>query len=238
MMKQKEFRCDRPGCDKVFSRTPHNSQSTQLYCSRACAVHINNSKFPKRKAKIAQCAYCKKDFKGQEIYCSLRCKNDSQVIGKKEILRKISAFQKEHGRIPLKREFLHYSAARDRFGSWNLAITAAGFKPNPVLFAERHHAQDGHMCDSLAEKIIDDWLYERNIPHRRNEHYPGNPKLTADFVTDTMWIEFFGLKGELKKYDKSVREKLRLAKEHQLPLMALYPKDLFPRNKLAILLKS
>ena len=56
-----------------------------------------------------------------------------------------------------------YGEAREIFGSWNNAVEAAGFKPNPVLFAEKHTADDGHHCDSLAEKIIDDWLNSQKI---------------------------------------------------------------------------
>lgn len=133
----------------------------------------------------------------------------------------------------MKIEFLHYSAARDRFGSWNKAIVAAGFDPNPVKFAKKYFANDGHFCDSLTEKIIDDWLDEKNIKHERNIKYPGNPKLTADFVTKHYWIEFFGLFGEMEDYDALIREKQKLARRYKLPLVELYPKDLFPVSHLS-----
>jgi len=130
-------------------------------------------------------------------------------------------------------EFFHYNAARDRFGNWNKAIIAAGFTPNPVLFSRKHIAKDGHTCDSFAEKIIDDWLFEKNIAHERNKKYPDNPKLTTDFVTEKYWIEFFGLIGELKEYDKVLRKKYKLAKKYDLPFKAVYPKDIFPINRLS-----
>ena len=51
--------------------------------------------------------------------------------------------------------YVVYGKARYVFGTWNNAISAAGYKPNPVMFARHHIASDGHRCDSLAEKIIE-----------------------------------------------------------------------------------
>jgi len=125
-----------------------------------------------------------------------------------------------------------YRTTRKLFGSWNKAIEAAGYKPNPVKFAEKHTANDAHICDSFAEKIIDDWLHERGIKHERNIKYPGNPKLTVDFVTEFHWIEFFGLAGEIQEYDKLLKKKRRICQKYNLKLIELYPKDITPENKL------
>lgn len=135
-------------------------------------------------------------------------------------------------RVPLKREFSRTKSARVRFGSWNNAIKAAGFKPNPVMFARRHKANDGHICDSFAEKIIDDWLYARKINHKRSIPYPTNLGLRVDFIVGDYWIEFFGLHGQHKRYDELKKEKLKLVKEYNLKFIEIYPKDLFPNNKL------
>jgi len=118
-------------------------------------------------------------------------------------------FYKDHSRIPLKRECIHYHAVRIRFKGWNNAILVAGFDPNPVMFAKKYLANDGHKCDSLSERIIDDWLSRRNINHQRSVPYPNNEQFTADFVVDKYWIEFFGLSGELKRYDYLKRKKER-----------------------------
>jgi len=129
-----------------------------------------------------------------------------------------------------------YRTARELFGSWNKAITAAGLQPNPVRFANRQTAKDGHMCDSLAEKIIDDWLYSNNIEHQRNIPYPNSP-YTADFLINGKFLEFLGLNGELKEYDKNTRLKEKLVKKHGLKLIKVYPKDLFPVNHLSEIIK-
>lgn len=234
---QRKCACSKNGCGKFFLRSPKDARSNYLYCSRSCAVSVNNTRFPKRKAIIKKCVYCRGVFRENKAYCSRACKNKSQVITSEEILKMVRGFYKKHKRIPLKREFLSYRPARDRFGSWNKAIIAAGFKPNPVKFAESHTSKDGHKCYSISEKIIDDWLYEKGIFHKKEVNYPANPKLTADFVTPKYWVEFFGLKGEIKDYDRLIKEKFRIAKKYKLPLVALYPRDLIPVNKLGKILQ-
>ena len=125
-----------------------------------------------------------------------------------------------------------YRKARDVFGTWNKAIEIAGYEPNPVMFAKRYVARDGHQCDSLAEKIVDEWFYSKGIPHERSTPYPEGYKLTCDFVVNNIFIEFFGLKGELKEYDRLVKLKRKLSRKYKFKLIELKPTHLFPKNKL------
>ena len=242
-IKRIEQICANPNCNRKVSRESaqfRKSKSGHIFCSLSCAAIINNLK----RQKIKICPVCGKEFYGQRIYCSNLCRFNSLKykprvikVSKIQIITEIKKFHKTNQRIPLKREFHHYNATRLRFGTWNKAIKAAGFKPNPVLFAKKHIANDGHKCDSVAEKIIDDWLYARKIKHKRGIPYPENSLLTVDFVTKNNWIEFFGLAGNLKKYDRLVKEKQMLAKKYKLPLLEIYPKDLFPVNRLSKLIK-
>jgi len=151
---------------------------------------------------------------------------------KEDLTNFIRKFYKERGRIPTKREVSSHKPYVRLFNSWNNAIKRAGFEPNPVMFAKKYIANDGHKCDSLAEKIIDDWLYARRIEHKIHVPYPGNNSLTADFVVENNWIEFFGLDGELVTYDLLKKKKLRIAKRLNLSLTAIYPRDLFPKCRL------
>lgn len=234
-----ELTCPNPHCNKTFYRPLNQTyRFNQSFCSRSCAATVNNSKFPKRRAATFQCAYCHQQFKGHRIYCSRTCKNQSQTISATEIIKGIQEFHKKRGRIPIKIEFPHYGAAQERFDSWNKAIVAAGFNPNPVMFAQRHIANDGHECDSFAEKVIDDWLTEKNIAHTRKAPYPSNRILTADFLIDDKLIEYFGLAGVLKDYDKLIQEKRRIVKKYGLKLIEIYPKNLFPKNCLSEVLKT
>ncbi|HEX6977019.1 MAG TPA: hypothetical protein VF185_01490 [Patescibacteria group bacterium] len=229
------LKCQRVGCNKKIRRAPAElSRNNGAYCSRTCAAIVNNVKYPNRHklAIVKKCSYCGKDFTRRKKYCSVNCQHKGAVIGKEFILNQIKEFVKREGRIPMKREFYHYHAVRGRFGTWNNAIKAAGFEPNPVMFAKKYVAKDGHRCDSLAEKIIDDWLYKRHINHKRSFPYPGNRKFTADFVIKDYWVEFFGLHGELKRYDLLMKRKLRLVRKNKIKLIEIYPKDLFPKGHL------
>jgi len=241
--KQKEFKCANPQCNKLFTRSPHEIPVTQrCFCSISCATIINNKiRELKRPKKYCANPNCHKIIPRRNKYCSNKCdgmmKTISDEIYINKIIRRIQRFHNKNNRIPMKREMWGiYKPARKIFGSWNKAIIAAGFKPNPVMFAEKHIANDGHKCDSLAEKIIDDWLYERSIVHQTKVPYDGT-KMTADFKVGNTLVEFFGLQGEVIKYDRLVKEKEKIVKERNLSLIKIYPEDLFPRNKLSEILK-
>lgn len=223
--------CENPECGKRFFRRRYKV-SKHSYCSHSCAVTVNNKTHPRNPGIVKICAHCSKEFKGREKYCSRKCKDLGESISGKELLSLINEFVKKNNRIPYKKEFTHHHAARLRFGTWNNAVRTAGFDPNPVRFANRHVAKDGHKCDSFAEKIIDDWLYARGIKHKRNFPYPGNKGFTCDFIIGNKWIEFFGLSGELRRYDNLMRRKLNLVRKYNLDLIRIYPKDLIPIRKL------
>ena len=230
---RRTYKCANPDCSNVFTRALGQLVKSQfLYCSRSCSATINNSKFPKRIAKIKTCQYCQTKFKGDNSnFCSKNCQSKNQIITSEIIIGQIQGFYKHNGRIPFKQEFHHYKAARCRFGTWNNAVKAAGFNPNPVKFAKKYIANDGHHCDSLAEKIIDDWLYARKIPHLRSFPY-GQNRMTADFKVNDIFIEFLGLTGELESYDKLADRKKKLWKRQKLNVISIYPQHLFPKSRL------
>ena len=154
---------------------------------------------------------------------------------RQQLISKIKDFREEFGRIPTKREFYnHWQPFRRVFGSWNNAILAAGFKPNPVLFANKWQAKDGHICNSLSEKIIDDFLSASNIEHQKDVYYPNQKKFSADFlIRGKFWIEFLGLKNVSKRYDRLFERKKALAKKNGIRIVELFPGDLFPKDRLA-----
>lgn len=152
---------------------------------------------------------------------------------KEDLLNKIKAFYFKKGRIPLKREFGDPKIYRKHFGTWNNAIRIAGFKPNPVIFSYKFKSEDGHVCDSFAEKIIDDWLNQHTIKHKRNFRY-GDTKMTADFmIKPNIIVEFFGLAGVQKTYDEIIIKKRELCKNLGFKLIEIYPKDIIPKNHLS-----
>lgn len=155
---------------------------------------------------------------------------------KNDLVNFIQDFTTKKGRIPLKREVTSHHPYIRLFGSWNNAIKQAGFKTNPVKFAKKHTAFDGHRCDSFAEFIIDNWLYQHKIPHQVHVRYL-NSAMSSDFLINNVRIEFIGLEGEIKRYDQLLKKKRILIKKRGLKVIEIYPKDLFPKNKLDLVLK-
>lgn len=240
--------CNNDACRKTIKRTPKEmALSRRHFCSQSCAATINSKyRVIARKTKYHQkyCANtaCKIAIPVRNIYCSVKCQRSLDKVSKEEYARRtleaIQTFFKKTGRIPFKKELWRvYKPARIAFGTWNNAISAAGFKPNPVMFANKYLANDGHRCDSMAEKIIDDWLSENGTQHDRRIPY-GKNKMTADFRIGSTLIEFFGLHGQHDGYDRLVEKKQKLWQKQHLKVIALYPKDILPKNRLAESLSS
>ena len=150
---------------------------------------------------------------------------------KEDLIGFIRKFVEQKKRIPFKKEVSSHKPYVRLFGSWNNAIKAAGFSPNPTKFAKKHRAFDGHKCDSFAEFVIDNWFSQNKILHQIHIPYPGS-NMSCDFMMDDTRIEFIGLKGEAKKYDQLLKKKRNLAKKLGLTVIEIYPEDPFPKNKL------
>jgi len=236
--------CANPNCNKKVSRLLNQfkkSKSSRIFCSASCAAIVNNL----ARREIKKCPICGKQFYGTRKYCSKLCRSKavnprkkSESKRREEVLNEIRAFYKLQERIPIKKERPGLARrAQAVFGTWNKAIKTAGFEPNPVIFSKKFIAKDGHICDSLAEKIIDDWLTSRKIKHTRSVPYPEDKKLTVDFVIRNNWIEFLGLNGVIRRYDKLVEKKRRLCRKYKLSLIEIYPKDLFPVNHLSEIIR-
>ena len=247
--------CDNASCQKKFYRPKGNIHKfSHHFCSQSCAAVVNN-KITNRKSKIKKLSkkcgspQCIQLIDSNQTYCSRKCFREcvrlipplnkiNPNIYANRVISKIKNFVRLYNRIPLKRELQNdYRPARIAFGTWNNAVKAAGFNPNQLKFTHKYIANDKHICDSLAEKIIDDWLYARKIKHQRNVYYPGQKRFKTDFKIGDYWFEFFGLEGQLKRYDELKKKKLHLIKKLNLKLIKIYPLDLFPKNKLDKVLK-
>lgn len=235
-------KCDNPSCHKVVTASP---KAKNAYCSRNCSAKHGNLQrlkpFVLVKCANTKCSHFLRNHDSK--YCSVECVNMSKkgITGytEEKLLNMFQEFQKIHGRIPTKAELGHLNRpARNLFGSWNKAIKAAGLIPNEVIFSKKFTANDGHICDSLSEKIIDDWLSARKIHHDVHVKYPWNNGMSADFKVGEYWVEFFGLAGQLKRYDALKKDKIALIKKYKLKIVHLYLSDIFPINKLDTKLKS
>jgi len=131
-----------------------------------------------------------------------------------------------------------FSRIIDHFGSWLALLLEAGILEDGTRKMPRGTqclARDGHVCLSIAEKMIDDLLTEMGISHEKEVKYP-NSKLRCNFFANSVYIEYFGLTGNAE-YDDKTKEKLSLGKRLRIKMLALYPEDVIQysdlRKKLA-----
>jgi len=251
-LRGKTLTCDNIRCDKKFYRAPNNILSHN-YCSRSCAAIVNNQRYPKWPKRY--CVKCRTEFKNRNSkYCSSKCgwsalyNNHGHITSKYtsgEIRETIKKLAKKLGRSPSRRELgnISYAAIRS-FGSWNKAVAAVGLEPHRshdhrMYKRSRTKATDGHLCDSISEAIIDNWLHKNKIKHSRNVQYPNTNHL-ADWAVNNrrIFIEYFGLANDSPRYDRCITEKKLLCKEGKIKLIEIYPKDLYPKNLLNLKLSK
>lgn len=122
---------------------------------------------------------------------------------------------------------------KELFGSWLKALIEAEILEDGTRRTSRGTqclAKDGHVCLSLGEKTIDDFLFSYGIIHEKEPFYPeGN--FRADFLVDETFIEYFGLQGD-PEYDVKIRLKQRICEKHGVELISIYPSDLVNMKKL------
>lgn len=125
------------------------------------------------------------------------------------------------------------SRVKELFNSWLKALIDAGILENGTRRTGRGTqciANDGHVCLSLGEKTIDDFLSNHGYIHIKEPPYPeGNYR--ADFQIGQVFLEYFGLKGN-GEYDKKIIEKQKICKKHGIRLISIYPNDLISLKRL------
>lgn len=127
---------------------------------------------------------------------------------------------------------------RMELGSWFHGLVYSGVYPEGTVKTARGIktiSKDGHVCLSLGELQIDNWLHHHGIPHEREVHYPYHPELNpnggrrnglrSDWVVGDVWIEYFGMVGEIT-YDEKREQKTILASSLGLNLISIFPPDL------------
>ena len=125
-------------------------------------------------------------------------------------------------------------AVKELFPTWAHLLDAAGLLEgdyNPNSRGRRSISSCKHLCLSLGERYICEFLNSKKIGHTREPEYPlheklnPNGKLRADFLIGELWVEFAGLKGQ-KDYDARMKNKVKLGKALDLKLLVIEPKDL------------
>lgn len=237
----KKLSCE--NCGRKMIRTLH-AISPHNYCSHSCAMIVNNERYPRKrlKPKLKICLVCGKTYRkssGNKKYCSLACRTEAQRYKPGELIDIIKKYFKKLKRVPTRREIPKgvNEACRKSFGSWNKAISAAGLIPNRSHDNRMYKriiskAEDGHLCDSVSEALIDNWLFKNKIIHERDVRYP-KTNHRADweirFKNKKILIEYFGLANDSPRYDRCIKEKIKICNKNKISLIAVYPKDLYPK---------
>jgi len=239
-------------CGKAFERTFHEISPHYNYCSKPCAAIDSNKKYPRQhlKPELKICMKCGKTFRkstGNKKYCSIKCRREAERHTQAELLNIIRNTTQKLKRVPSRRELESVdSSCKKLFGSWNNAIVAAGFQPNRSHSQRMYKrtntvASDGHLCDSISESLVDDWLTKNRIPHEKDVFYPGT-NYKADWVVsignNKIFVEYFGLANDSSRYDRSIKEKRKLCRKNKISLIAIYPQDLYPKKFLEENLKN
>jgi len=123
----------------------------------------------------------------------------------------------------------------ERFGRpWTRVLVSTGVVANVRQTARgtMSIARDGHLCRSLGERVIDDFLDSRRVPHDVEPAWPThqtlNPRgrLRADWLlSDGTLVEYVGLAGD-SAYDKKIATKTELATITGIRLLIVMPHQL------------
>ena len=113
-------------------------------------------------------------------------------------------------------------------GSFFAALVCSGILPTGsqrMPIGTRVLAKDGHLCLSLPEKDIDDFLFRNDLRHSKEVSYPGS-RMRADWEIfggqKRIFVEYFGLSGR-HAYDEKLKRKIDNARSHGIELVTLHP---------------
>jgi len=124
------------------------------------------------------------------------------------------------------------SGFKEEFGSFFAALVKSNIIPKgskKLVIGTMLLSNDNHLCLSLVEKEIDDYLFSKGISHKKEVYYP-NSKMRCDweiFIENykkRIFIEYFGLINN-PDYAKKAEEKKKIAKNNNILLIDIYPKD-------------
>lgn len=154
------------------------------------------------------------DYNGEEPIEFLKLK-----IGKN------GEFTEKQNEFILKRK-ASYTSIKKYFKKNNFFKIIIGERINDISMQPiKMLANDGHICDSNSEKIVDNFLFEKNIKHEVHGKYPNSIR-EFDFKINNLYIEYAGLYNSTstkhKDYKNKIKEKIKFAKDNNINLYVLY----------------
>lgn len=118
--------------------------------------------------------------------------------------------------------------ANQYFGSWTHLLAEANLLEltNRGKGGYKSIASDGHICLSLGERAICEFLHRQGVLHSKEPMYPKHRELNpnglmrADFEVNGVFIEFAGMMGN-PEYAKRMKNKEKLARVKKIKWMKL-----------------
>lgn len=123
---------------------------------------------------------------------------------------------------------LRFAICRGKW-PWTRLIEEAGLAHSGLRLSRGTliRARDGHLCLSMLEKAVDDFLHQHNVTHEREPLYPQdrelnpNGKMRADWIlADGTYVEMWGFPSD-QAYALKMIEKQQLAVKHGIRLVGL-----------------
>lgn len=121
-----------------------------------------------------------------------------------------------------------------RHVAWTLLLEAAGFAGDGLRMARGTliRSRDGHLCHSMRERAVCDFLHLHGIVHDREPRYPQDPDYNATGLRRADWeladgtlVELWGLPKD-PAYAAKMEAKRNLVARHGLRLVELLDTDL------------
>lgn len=137
------------------------------------------------------------------------------------------------GALDIDRRLLLRIAITRRQLPWTHILIDAGLADNGVRLSRGTvlKAVDGHLCSSMLEKAVDDFLHKHGISHTREPLYPfdeqlnPNTRLRADWLlSDGTFVEMWGMPDD-PVYAEKMRKKIAMAARHQMRFLGITPAD-------------
>ncbi len=161
-------------------------------------------------------------------------KIDSQVSEQKGVVKCIACGKET------KPGFLFCVSCYKKYVDKKLLVEITNCKEITILdhsYEGKFTCTDGHIVKSKSEMIIDNWLFDHNIPHAYEKRLPidsdENHDLHPDFCLpgykddpDDIYIEYWGYNETNIEYTKSKNYKLKKYKELKVTVICLEEKDI------------
>ena len=117
---------------------------------------------------------------------------------------------------------------KEMFGSWAHLLEESGLLSQRQRGRGGHQsfASDGHLCLSMGERAVCEFLTKNNVVHEREPMYPFDEKLNpngllrGDFLVGRLIIEFAGMMSN-KDYAARMKTKEKLANSRDIPWLKL-----------------